>query len=234
MSIKTILIENKREDLEHLINELKEISYVDVVASFSDPVEAIKFVSQNETDLIISDIEMPGVNGIDAIKLLSQPPLVIFISSHSKYAIESFDVKPLHYLVKPFSKEGLLKATYRALETINTKSNYPDDFMFVYADKVYDKILYSDILYIQAEQNFVKIITQQKTYMVLASISKFIKQLPTGQFPRVHKSYAVNIKNVTSYTSQDIFIDKHPIPIGEAYKEPTSEFLTKFTISRSK
>lgn len=234
MSIKTILIEDNREHLEHLINELKDISFIDVVASFSNPVEAIKFVSANETDLIISDIEMPGVNGIDAIKLLSQPPLVIFISSHPKYAVESFDIRPLHYLVKPFSKENLLKATYRALETINTKSTYPDDFMFVYADKVYDKISYSDIHYIQAEQNFVKIVTPQKTYMVLASISKFIKQLPSGQFPRIHKSYAVNIKNVTSYTSQDVFIGNHPIPIGEAYKEPTSEFFSKFTISRGK
>ena len=234
MSIRTVLLEDNKKDLQHLINEMKEISFIDIIGTFSNPIEAIKFLSENKTDLIISDIEMPGINGIDAIKMLSELPLVIFISSHPKYAIESFEVKPLHYLVKPFSKENLLKATYRALETIKTKSTFPDDFIFVYADKVYEKVSYSDILYIQAEQNFIKIITPQKSHMVLASISRFIKQLPAGQFPRVHKSYAVNIKNVTSYTSQDIFIGNHPIPIGEAYKEQTSEFLSKFTISRGK
>jgi DNA-binding LytR/AlgR family response regulator len=234
MSIRTVLLEDNKKDLQHLVNELKEISFIDVIGSFSNPVEAIEFISKNKTDLIISDIEMPGVNGIAAIKMLSEPPLVIFISSYPKYAVESFEVKPLHYLVKPFSKENLLKATYRALETIKTKSTFPDDFMFVYTDKVYEKVSYSDILYIQAEQNFVKIHTTQKPYMVLVSISGFLKQLPAGQFLRVHKSYAVNIQNISSYTHQDIFLNKATIPIGEAYKEQTINFLSALTISRGK
>ena len=177
MSIRTVLLEDNKEDLQHLINELKEISFIDVIGAFSNPIEAITFVKENKTELIISDIEMPGVNGIKAIQMLSDPPLIIFISSYPEYAIESFDLRPLHYLVKPFSKENLLKATYRALESCRSKSTYPDDFIFVYTDKSYEKILYSDILYIEAEQNFVKINAVQKSYLILANLSQFTKQL---------------------------------------------------------
>src|SRR6185437_14220827 len=134
MNITTVLIEDNKEDLQHLINELKEISYINVIGSFSNPVEAITFIKENKTDLIISDVEMPGINGIAAIKLLSEPPLVIFISSYPEYAVESFEIRPLHYLVKPFSKENLLKATHRALETSKTKNILPDDFIFVFTD----------------------------------------------------------------------------------------------------
>jgi DNA-binding LytR/AlgR family response regulator len=233
MNIKTVLIEDSKEDLQHLINELKDISFIDMIGSFSNPVEAITFVKENKTDLIISDIEMPGVNGIAAIKLLSEPPLVIFISSYPEYAIESFEVKPLHYLVKPFSKENLLKATHRALETIKTKSTLPDDFIFIYIDKNFDKVYYDDILYIKAEQNYSKIVTHQKSYMVLTSLSQFIKPLPS-QFIRVHKSYAINISTITGYNQHEVQFNDIIIPISEAYKEETLSFLSKFTASRKK
>ncbi len=233
MNIRTVLIEDNKEHLQHLENELKEISFIDVISSFSNPVEAIAFIRENKTDLIISDIEMPGVNGIAAIKLLSEPPLVIFISSHPEYAIESFEVKPLHYLLKPFSKENLLKATYRALETIKTKSTFPDDFIFVYTDKSYEKVSYSDILYVKAEQNYSKIVTQQKSYMVLTNLSKFIKPLP-AQFMRIHKSYAANMHSITGYNQHEVLFGTAIIPISEAYKEETLDFLSKFTPSRKK
>jgi len=234
MSIKTVLLEDNKEDLQHLINELKEISYINVIGSFSNPIEAIIFIKENKTDLIISDIKMPGINGIAAIKLLAEPPLVIFISSYPEYAAESFEVQPLHYLVKPFSKENLLKATYRALESNRSKSIYPDDFIYVYTEKSYEKISYRDILFIEAEQNFVKINAGQKSYLILANLSQFTKQLPAQQFMRVHKSYVVNIQNITSYNHKEIRFTKTCVPISEAYKEETMNFLSKFTASRIK
>jgi len=233
MNITTVLIEDNKEDLQHLINELKEISYINVIGSFSNPVEAITFIKENKTDLIISDVEMPGINGIAAIKLLSEPPLVIFISSYPEYAVESFEIRPLHYLVKPFSKENLLKATHRALETSKTKNILPDDFIFVFTDKSHEKISYSDIQYIKAEQNYSKIVTEKKSYLVLTSLSKFISPLP-AQFMRVHKSYAANVQNITGYNQYEVLFNDIIIPISEAYKEETLNFLSKFTASRKK
>ncbi|MFI4919634.1 MAG: LytR/AlgR family response regulator transcription factor [Legionellales bacterium] len=233
MNIKTVLIEDNKQDLQHLINELKEISFIDVIGSFSNPVEAITFIKENKTDLVISDIKMPGINGIAAIKLLAEPPLVIFISSYPEYAVESFEVKPLHYLVKPFSKENLLKATYRALESIKMNTTFPDDFMFIYTDKIYEKVSYSDMQYIKAEQNYSKVVTEKKSYLVLTSLSKFISPLPE-QFMRIHKSYAVNMQNITSYNQHEVLFNDAIIPISEAYKEETLDFLSKFTPSRKK
>ena len=136
MNIKTVLIDDNNEDLELLKNELKDISFIDVIGCFINPVEAIQFVHLNKTDLIISDIEMPAINGINAIKLLPHPPLVIFVSSHPKYALESFEVQPLHYLIKPVAKENLLKAVYRAQLSIEKNCVANDDFVFVYQDKM--------------------------------------------------------------------------------------------------
>lgn len=234
MSIRTVLIDDNNDDLNYLIAELKDISYITIVGSFANPIDAIEFISQNTVELVISDIEMPGINGINAIKLLSNPPLVIFVSSYPQYALESFDVSPLHYLVKPFSKESLLKATYRALETIISKSPMLDNFIFVYTNKNYEKINYSDILYIKAEQNYVKVFTKEKTSLVLANISQFLKQLPESQFMRIHKSYAVNTENITSYNHNEVQIFDNIVPISEAYRENTLNFLTKLTISRAK
>ena len=232
MTIKTVLIDDNKEDLELLENELKDVSFIDVIGRFISPVEAIQFINLNKTDLIISDIEMPGINGINAIKLLPHPPLVIFISSHPEYALESFEVKPLHYLVKPINKEKLLKAVYRAQCSIEQKSVMLDNFIFVYVDKNYEKIMYADILFIKAEQNYVKIMQSEKSYLVLSNLSQFIKQLPESHFKRVHKSYAVNMDNVIKYNNNEILFNEVIVPISEAYKESILNALKSNTTKR--
>lgn len=232
MNIKTVLIDDNKEDLELLKNELRYISFIDVIGCFINPVEAIQFVHLNKTDLIISDIEMPAINGINAIKLLPHPPLVIFISSHPKYALESFEVQPIHYLIKPIAKENLLKAVYRAQYAIDKNSIAKDDFIFVYHDKNYEKIMYADIQYIKAEQNYVKIVSPNKSYLVLSNLSQFIKQLPEIHFKRVHKSYAVNLNNVLKYNSNEILFNDVIIPISEAYKESVLNALRSNTTKR--
>ena len=232
MNIKTVLIDDNKEDLELLRNELKDVSFIDVIGCFISPVEAVQFVQINKIDLIISDIKMPAINGINAIKLLPHPPLVIFLSSHPEYALESFEVQPLHYLIKPVSKENLLKAVYRAQLSIEKNSVAKDDFIFVYQDKNYEKIMYADIQHIKAEQNYVKIFSADKSYLVLSNLSQFMKQLPEAYFKRVHKSYAVNITNVIKYNSNEILFNDVIIPISEAYKESVLNALKSNTTKR--
>ncbi len=232
MLINTVLIDDNQQDLDFLANELKDIAFINVIACFTNPIEALDFISKNTIHLIISDIEMPQINGINAIKLLPKPPLVIFISSHPKYALQSFDVNPLHYLVKPVGAENLLKAVYRAQQSIQQNIFAPDNFIFVYVDKNYEKINYADILYIKAEQNYVKLITAQKTYLVLSNLSQFIKQLPQLQFKRVHKSYAVNLDAITKYNTNEIIFTDAIIPISEAYKDDILNILKLNTSKR--
>jgi DNA-binding LytR/AlgR family response regulator len=229
--IKTILIDDNSNDLEYLKKLCLSISVLQIEKTFTCAVKAFEWLSNNKVDLIISDIEMPLINGIDMIKQLKHKPLIILVSAHPNYALSSFEIEPIHYLVKPIKMEHLLVGIERVKNRLNNKEPQ-QDYIFILKNKEYLKINHSDILYIQAEGNFVKVVTKTDSFLTLSNLTQFTKQLPNSIFLRVHKTYTVNVKNVQKYTSEHLSIHNQIIPLGTSYKIKVLAFFKKASIQR--
>jgi len=227
MTIKTIIIDDNIDDLTHLKTLCNKLDNVNVVETFTNPVKAFNYLLNNTIDLILSDIEMPDINGIEMIKNLDKPPNVIFTSSHPEFALKSFAVKPLHYLIKPIKLTELLKAIGRISNTAQNKN-----YIFIKQDEEYVKINLNEILYINAEANFVSVITPTNKYLVLANLTQFGKQLPANQFIRIHKSRIVNINKVEKYAFEHLIINNQLLPIGAFYRNDFSKIIKSHTIKR--
>jgi len=230
--INTILIDDNHNDLNHLNDLCSKIETINVLNTFINPLNAFNWLLNNNVDLIITDIDMPQINGIDMIKQLKHKPLIIFTSAHQKYAVKSFDIRPIHYLIKPLKIENLLIAFDRVKNKL-TNQKMDTEFIFVLNNKEYIKLKYNQIFYIKAEGNFVKIFTENKKLLILSNLTQFTKQLPNNQFLRIHKTYTININKIEKYTPEHIVINSQIIPFGNSYKTIVTKKLKELTIKRS-
>jgi DNA-binding LytR/AlgR family response regulator len=229
--IKTILIDDNKNELNYLNELCLAVTSLDVVKQFTSSVKAFEWLNNNPIDLIISDIEMPMINGIDMLKQLKQKPLVILVSAHPEYALQSFEIEPVHYLIKPLKMEGLLKGIERAKDRLANKINIPE-FIFVLQNKEYIKIELNSILFVKAEGNFVNVATKNGNILVLSNLTQFTKQLPSQNFMRVHKTYTVNSLEIKKYTTEHIIINDLVIPFGTSYKTDVLNRFKNQTIQR--
>lgn len=230
--INTILIDDNPNDLDHLNDLCSKIETINVLNTFINPLIAFNWLLNNNVDLIITDIDMPQINGIDMIKQLKHKPLIIFTSAHQKYAVKSFDISPIHYLIKPLKIENLLIAFDRVKNKL-TNQKMDKEFIFVLNNKEYIKLKYIQIFYIKAEGNFVKIFTENKKLLILSNLTQFTKQLPNNLFLRIHKTYTININKIEKYTPEHIVINSQIIPFGNSYKTIVTKKLKELTIKRS-
>jgi len=231
MKINTILIDDSANDLEHLKSLCKKINSIKIIKTFSDPLVAHHWLCNNNVDLIITDIEMPNIDGVDLIKSLIRTTPVIFVSSHLKYALKSYDVAPLHYLIKPIKLTELMEAINRINKPESTKAD--GKFIYIQQNNEHLKIEVNTILYAKAEGNFIQINTTTKTHLVLTNLTQFTKQLPVNCFIRVHKSYLVNSNKIDKYTFEHLIISEKLIPIGVFYREDFQNEIKKYSIKRN-
>jgi len=225
--MKTILIDDNSIDLSYLTDLCQKIENIKIVQTFTDELLALKWLKENKVDLILCDIEMPLINGIDLLKKIEQKPNIIFISSHAKYAIKSFEVNPDNYLIKPVSFNKLAIA----LSQLKTKKQ-TRDYIYILQNKIHLKLKLDDILYVNAEANFVTVITKTKSYLVLSNLTQFTSQLPNDQFLRIHKSTTINLTKIESFTMELVVLNKKPILIGAFYKEELMDKLNYLSIKR--
>lgn len=235
--MKCIIVDDEplaREAVQRLVEETPGL---DLLESFADATSAEKFLSKNKADLVFLDIRMPGIDGIEFAKTIPDKTLVIFTTAYSEYAVDSYEVDAIDYLVKPIEHERFLKAIekardYLTLLSANTQKNSVEaitpEHIFVKSDRKYYKIQFKHILFIEGLKDYVVIqTTAQKviTHMNLATIGK---QLPGTDFLRVSKSYIVNTRHIDSFDNNDIFIHTFEIPIGSSYRNIFfEEFVTK-------
>ena len=188
------------------------------------------FLKKNEVHLLFLDIEMPGVNGLEFAKTLPEHTLVIFTTAYSQYALDSYEVDALDYLVKPITPERFKKAVAKAESYLQLLSQQKTDFeatdtqyISIRANRRNYRIPHNDILYIEALKDYVIIHTFTDRYITWINLKNIHNQLPESVFVRVNKSYVVNIQHITSYTHQFVYIGETEIPIGRAY-----EVISKF------
>ena len=211
-----------RIGMERLI---RQYSPLKLLGSFKNTIGIADFLKKNEVHLLFLDIEMPGVNGLEFAKTLPEQTLVIFTTAYSQYALDSYEVDALDYLVKPITPERFKKAVAKAESYYQLLTQQKTDFestdtqyINIRANRRNYRIAHSDILYIEALKDYVIIHTFSDKYITWINLKNIHSQLPAALFVRVNKSCVVNVQHISSYTHQFIYIGETEIPIGRAYE----------------
>ncbi|MCA6068166.1 LytTR family DNA-binding domain-containing protein [Chryseobacterium sp. RG1] len=221
-----------RAEMKSLINE---VSQLEILGSFSNAPAAIEFLKTSTVDLIFLDIEMPLISGLEFAEMLPENTLVIFTTAYSQYALKSYELDAVDYLLKPIEKQRLEKAIEKAVlykellssKTVkNTIESNTADFLFIKADRKYYKIYFSDIRFIEGLKDYVVIHTQTQKLITAMNLKTIHQKVPQDIFLRVSKSFVVNIDYIESFDNHNVYIGDVEIPLGEVYR---SEFFTKYS-----
>ncbi|MDN5286948.1 MAG: response regulator [Mucilaginibacter sp.] len=227
--INCIIIDDEPLAREGLANYVREVDFLHLIATCENPVELIKLLDEHKVDLIFLDIQMPKMNGIDFLKIVQNPPMVVITSAYPSYALESFHLNVLDYLLKPITFDRFFKSVHKAKDyhrlltnsaSSNLQKEEPDaDYFFIKCGNKYEKIYFDDILYVQGMQNYVAIFTSKGKHMTLLNLKSLEQNLDNRYFIRVHKSYMVSISKIDGIEGNEIFIQTHRIPISRNHRE---------------
>lgn len=222
--IKCIIIEDEPLAVKVLSDYISQLSFLELQGTFKDAILATEFLHNNQTDLIFLDIHLPKLKGIDFLKTMPNVPAVIITTAYHQYAVEGFDLNVTDYLLKPFEFERFLTAVNKvkmqsaeerdAKEDTNTK-----EYMFLNVQKKKEKIVFSEIIYIESQREYVKVVTTRREYISKISTHEIEQLLPSNLFKRIHRSFIVSMDKIESYTSEIVEVEGFSIPIGRAYKE---------------
>lgn len=221
--METLIIDDNklaRMAMKQLAAQTKDLV---VIGECVDAVEAYNFMQQTPADLLLLDIEMPGMTGIELSRLLEkQKPIIIFTTSNKEYAAEAFELNVADYLVKPVSPARFLQAIEKAREIYNSRNQQfePGDkeFVFIRDNGVLKRISLDKILYLEAMGDYVKLFTEQKFHAIHITLKTLEEKLPTHNFLRVHRSYIVALDKIDTIEEGVIYINKVPIPVADAYR----------------
>jgi DNA-binding LytR/AlgR family response regulator len=228
-SIKTIIIDDEEDWRDNIAHRVETHPRLALIGIFESPMAAYDLITAGGVDLILLDMEMPDANGVEFMRHLSKPPLVVFITSHSDFALESYDVKAVDYLLKPLSVGRFMQAIDKVIARLGVENDVisDDTFFFIRENNSFVKIDIADILFLKSLENYTQIITPTRTYTTLMPLSTAADSLPNAQFLRVHRSFLVNISQVTVINKSELFIEAHEIPIGRAYADVAFNSLVK-------
>jgi len=196
-----------------IVNFVKQLHYLQVSAVCKDAFEALEILQNNEIDLLISDIQMPKINGLEFVRSLPSPPVIIFITAYDAFAINSFELGVADYLLKPVSFERFLKAVNKARLQIDLqKSKHASfnlepkasEYFFIKAENKLNRIEYKDILYIESKKDYIKIFTAERSFLTYSSMKAIEEKLPSQLFSRIHHSYIVQISAVKAVTGNTV------------------------------
>ncbi|MCY1722341.1 LytTR family DNA-binding domain-containing protein [Prolixibacteraceae bacterium Z1-6] len=225
--IRCIIVDDEPVAREILENHLSKIDTIDVLASCKSAIEAFNVVSTRKVDLIFLDINMPEISGLSFAKSINKNIKIIFTTAYREYAVDGFDLQAVDYLLKPISFERLLQGVNKYLnettpalaaesvEIVNEKS----ESIFVRSDRKMIKINFAEILFIESLADYIKIHLKGSNVVTRETISSIEAKLPQQDFIRVHRSYVVALKSITSFTTELVEIGKKQIPISRSYKE---------------
>jgi two-component system, LytTR family, response regulator len=222
--IKCIIIEDEPLAVKLLTDYILQVPFLQLQGTFKDAILATDYLRDNRPDLIFLDIHLPRLKGMAFLKTLAQPPAVIVTTAYHQYAVEGFELNVTDYLLKPFEFERFLiavtkvKSASRERENTNRSSEVKDS-IFLNVQKKKVKILFSEILYIESQLEYIKIVTSKKEYISKMSTHEMEALLPSNLFKRIHRSFIVSVSKIDSYTADTVEINGVPIPIGRGYRD---------------
>jgi two-component system, LytTR family, response regulator len=226
-----IAIDDEPRALEVVQIHAQKVPFLELKATFTDAFEAIPYLQQNKIDLIFLDIKMPDISGIEFVHILQKTPIIIFTTAYSEYAVKGFELDAIDYLLKPFSLARFTKACNKALEIKTLRNDEAPNFIFLKTGYEEEKVLLDEILYIEAEGNYMAYILPNKKLLSRQNISESLSQLPNNQFIRIHRSYIVALNKIQKITRQSVWVAGNEISIGASYEEKLSEIKEKLNLT---
>jgi DNA-binding LytR/AlgR family response regulator len=229
--IQTLIVEDEPLAREGLQMYVREIGFLEVKGVCEDALSANKMLSDHSVDLMFLDIQMPKLTGIDFLKSIKNPPMVIMTTAYPNFALQGYELDVIDYLVKPYPFDRFLKAVNKARDFFDLKykpaETPKEDFFFVKCDYRYEKIHFSDVLYVEGMENYVVIYTAAQKYVTLLRMKNIEETLPAGDFLRIHKSYIVSTRAVTSIDGNEVIVAGKRLPLSREKKAEILEKLVK-------
>lgn len=203
---------------------LAKMNHYKVVNTSTDALQSMKYLEHDPVDLLLLDIEMPALNGIQMFKTLENPPALILITAHREYAVEGFELNAVDYLMKPVGFPRFVEALNRFEETRSNDSSADSEtsqprFIFVTVDRRKKKINLDDIIYVESLKDYIRIITKDEKIITKETTKEFEQRLPSVSFLRIHRSFIVNINKIETVCYDEISMAQHSLPVGRSYKD---------------
>jgi two-component system, LytTR family, response regulator len=216
--IKCIIIEDEPLAVKVLSDYVKQVPFLELQKTFKDAILAAEFLHDNKTDLIFLDIHLPKLKGMAFLKTLLDPPAVIVTTAYHQYAVEGFELNVTDYLLKPIEFERFLAAVNK-VKARQKEKPVVDDFIFVNVKNKKVKILFSEILYIESQREYVKVVTTKKAYLSKISTHAIESLLPPDKFKRIHRSFIISVDKIESYSADTVEVNGISLPVGRGYKD---------------
>lgn len=220
--INCLVVDDEPIARQGLLEHIQQIDFLNAVAECKDALEAATCLQRFQVDLIFLDIQMPRLNGIDFLKNLPSPPLVVFTTAYPEYAIEGYELDVLDYLLKPISFSRFLKTAMKAQDYLlreRRKEQTAEDFFFIKANQKLEKINMTDVLYVEAMSNYIIVHTKQKKYIAYLTFKGIEEKLPSKLFVRIHKSFLVSINAIQTIDINEVKLENCTLPISKSYRE---------------
>src|ERR1700722_8900122 len=218
---------------EGMADYIREVDFLHLVSTCENPVELMNLLDRHRIDLVFLDIQMPKMNGIDFLRIVQKPPMVIITTAYPTYALEGFQLNVLDYLLKPITFDRFFQSAHKARDyhqlitrtttADSSKAEAEPDYFFIKCGSKYEKIHFADILYVQGTQNYVSLYTNKEKYLTLLYLKNLEENLDRRSFIRVHKSYIVSIDKIEAIEGNEIFIQSHRVPMSRNYRDQVME-----------
>ena len=220
--LHAIAIDDEPIALDVIKTLAEKISFIQLDATFTNAFQAADYLQKEKVDLIFLDIKMPDISGIDFLRSIPQPPMVVFTTAYSEHAVQSFELDAIDYLLKPFSQARFLKACNKALELHKLKTrgdgkSPAQDHIFIKSGTSQLRLPFGDILYIESLGNYVQFITAGKKITSRLTMSEAEALVPASDFIRIHRSYIAAKRHITRIEKSSIWIQQHELPVGPSY-----------------
>lgn len=232
-SIRVLVIDDEFPARKLLAEYVSKIPNLDLVAACEDAIEASAVMQQRPVDLILSDIQMPELSGLDFVRSMKERPLVIFTTAYSEYAIDSYELDAVDYLLKPIPFPRFMQAINKAADRIRLRRQsapapLPKEYFMVRADHKLYRIDYADLLFVEGQSEYVTFhMRDKKNVTAYYSLKRLEEELPNTDFVRVHKSYIVSVSKIESVEGNSLTVEGHKLSIGKNYKDAFLEMLCR-------
>jgi len=225
-----VIIDDEPAAIDVLKFHLSNIPFVVLKKTFRDPLDALEYLQQQTIDLIFLDINMPKLSGISFPKFLQNPPLIIFTTAYSEYALESYELKAVDYLLKPIEFKRLLQGVMKAQQVLkkNTKittssseisPDISEQTIFIKSGSEFHQLFIQNIKYIESDGNYVTFYTDKRPILARYKLSEVLELLPKEYFTRIHRSFIVALKHIETVKKHCVIINDKEIPISSNYRE---------------
>ncbi len=231
MNLNCIIIDDEPLAIRVIENHLKEFKNFSIIGKFNNPVDALPVIENNQVDVVFLDINMSKMNGLAFLRSISITSYVIITTAYREYAVDSFELDVLDYLVKPIPFNRFMKSINKLNQQIFLKQNAkkittePETFIFLKVDKKLIKIKYQDILYIESLKDYIKVFTVDNFFVVHKSLTSITEELPSKKFLRIHRSYTISLDKVDSVEGNLVAIGEKKITIGRKYVSTTRQII---------